>query len=69
MRQDGIVKNDKLYFPSAVQLYDFFVEEFLPGETLTYNNVTVTISGIGSEAVDINAIAIKELSALEVMAE
>jgi hypothetical protein len=47
----------------------FFVEEFLPGETITYNNVTVTISGIGSEAVDINAIAIKELSALEVMAE
>ena len=69
VRQDGIIKNNKLYFPSAVQLYDFFVEEFLPGETLTYKNVTVTISGIGSEAVDINAIAIKELSALEVMAE
>jgi hypothetical protein len=69
VREDGIFKDDKLYYPTAVQLHDFLVEEFLPGETKTYENVKVTMVGVGTDPVVVNAIAIKELSSLEVLDE
>jgi len=67
VREDGVVTDEKLYYPTAVQLHDFLVEEFLPGETVTYANVSVTVVGVGSDPIAINTIAIKELSSLEVL--
>jgi len=43
------------------------VEEFLSGEIVIYDDVKVTIVGIGKDPVSINTIAIKELSSLEVL--
>lgn len=69
VREDGIIIDEKLYYPTAVQLHDFLIEEFLPGETVTYNDVNVTVVGIGADPIVINTIAIKELSSLEVLDE
>lgn len=67
VREDGIIKDDKLYYPTAVQLHDFLIEEFLPGETVTYTNAKVIVVGVGADPVIINTIAIKELGSLEVL--
>lgn len=67
VKENGVIKDSKLYYPTAVQLHDFLVEEFLPGEIVKYNDVKVTIVGIGADPVSINTVAIKELSSLEVL--
>jgi hypothetical protein len=69
VRRDGVVKDDKLYYPTAVQVHDFLIEEFLPGEIITYDNVVVTVIDVGNDPASINTIAIKELSSLEVLDE
>lgn len=69
VREDGIIKDSKLYYPNAVQLVDFLIEESLPGEKVTYSNVKVTVADVGTDPVAINTIAIKELSSLEVLSE
>lgn len=67
VKENGVIKDSKLYYPTAVQLHDFLIEEFLPGEIVKYNDVKVTIIGIGTDPVSINTVAIKELSSLEVL--
>lgn len=69
VRENGVIKDEKLYYPTVVQLHDFLIEEFLPGETVTYSDVKVTVVGVGSDPVAINTIAIKELNTLEVLDE
>ena len=69
VKENGVIKDSKLYYPTVVQLQDFLVEEFLPGETVTYKDVKVTVVGISTDSVSINTVAIKELSSLEVLDE
>lgn len=64
---EGVIQDDKLYYPNGDNVRDFYIEEHLMENKTTYDNVTVTVSNLkDNAALVINAIAIKELCASEV---
>lgn len=65
-KANGLISNNKLYYPDNDDLNSFYIEEYKLSNKTTYNNVTVTISDLLTDnPLNINAIAIKELSALD----
>lgn len=65
-RNEGIIKDNKLYYPNGDDLTDFLIEEFYGGNKTTFKNVSVVISSLTKDTpLKINTIAIKELSSME----
>ena len=63
---EGIIKDDKLYYPNADMVNSFLVEEYMTGKTTAYEDVRITISGLKEDAaLHINSVAIKQLSTIE----
>lgn len=66
VREIGIMKNNKLYYPNNDAISDFLIEEYTEGNKTTYYNVTVTISDLYQDTpLKIGMIAIKELVTLD----
>lgn len=64
---DGIITNGELVYPTADQVDDIMIEEYCLGNNVTYN-ISVKITNIsGGNVPIIQNIAIKQLSALEVI--
>lgn len=61
----GTVQNEKLYYPEIHQVHSFLIEEY-DGEATTDFEVKVLVNEFKSiSPININLIAIKELSTLE----
>ena len=65
-RGEGVVREGKLYYPNGDQVRDFHVEEYLMANKTTFEDVTVTVSGLKTdEPLVINTVAVKELNSIE----
>lgn len=63
--QDGRITDGELMYPAADKINDIFIEEYSVGDKVAYN-VSVLVSPVRNGNVPvINAVAIKQLSALE----
>lgn len=66
VREIGIMKDNKLYYPNNDTISDFLIEEYTEGNKTTYDDVTVTISDSDQDVpLKIGMIAIKELVTLD----
>ena len=66
-RENGIVRNGMLYYPTSSPVQTFYIEEYLMENKTSYKDVSVTISNLkDNRPLMINTIAIKELTSLEV---
>lgn len=66
VREIGIMKDNKLYYPNNDTISDFLIEEYTEGNKTTYDNVTVMISDLYQDTpLKIGMIAIKELVTLD----
>jgi hypothetical protein len=66
-RENGIVRNGMLYYPTSSSVQTFYIEEYLMENKTSYKDVSVTISNLkDNRPLMINTIAIKELTSLEV---
>lgn len=65
-KEKGIIKDNKLYYPNDDDLSTFYIKELKTDKKTIFENVTVTISNLLTDKpLNINTIAIKELSVLD----
>ena len=65
-KENGIITDNKLYYPNADDINSFYILEYLNTKTTDYNNVKVIISDLlDDNLLTINTIALKELNVLD----
>ena len=64
-REVGVIRDDKLYYPKKTDIRDFFIEENTPGNLIEYNAFLRVVND-DIDLADINSVAIKELTDMEV---